>query len=283
LTIQWYPGHMTKAKRMLQQELKTVDAALELVDARIPASSRNPDLEELITKPRLMILTKSDLADPQLTDAWIEHYKKNGESVIPVDLSGGQAVAEIARAVKSMFPSMRRDPRVMVVGVPNVGKSTLINRIARRKGAKVGARPGVTRGKQWIRGSGLQLLDSPGILWPKFEDQEIARKLAVTAAIRDEVLDQAELAIWLLTFLHEYYPQNLTERYGELSVPDETNPLDSGSLWMLEEIGKKRGCLRSGGVVDLDQAAVVVLTDFRTGRLGRLTLDRLEENNNASN
>lgn len=283
MTIQWYPGHMTKAKRMLQQELKTVDAALELVDARIPASSRNPDLEELITKPRLMILTKSDLADPQLTDAWIEHYKKNGESVISVDLSGGQAVAEIARAVKSMFPSMRRDPRVMVVGVPNVGKSTLINRIARRKGAKVGARPGVTRGKQWIRGSGLQLLDSPGILWPKFEDQEIARKLAVTAAIRDEVLDQAELAIWLLTFLHEYYPQNLTERYGELSVPDETNPLDSGSLWMLEEIGKKRGCLRSGGVVDLDQAAVVVLTDFRTGRLGRLTLDRLEENNNASN
>ena len=164
MTIQWYPGHMTKAKRMLQQELKTVDAALELVDARIPASSRNPDLEELITKPRLMILTKSDLADPQLTDAWIEHYKKNGESVIPVDLSGGQAVAEIARAVKSMFPSMRRDPRVMVVGVPNVGKSTLINRIARRKGAKVGARPGVTRGK---RGSRIrpQLLDS-GILWP---------------------------------------------------------------------------------------------------------------------
>lgn len=282
MTIQWYPGHMTKAKRMLQQELRTVDAALELVDARIPASSRNPDLEELIKKPRLMILTKSDLADPEVTNAWVQYYQERGETVIPVDLSGGQAVPVITRAVKARFPDMRRDPRVMVVGVPNVGKSTLINRIARRKGARVGARPGVTRGKQWIRGAGLQLLDSPGILWPKFEDQEVARKLAVTAAIRDEVLDQAALAIWLLAFLDQYYPGSLTDRYGELSLPDEHDDLNTGYLWMLEEIGKKRGCLRSGGVVDLDQAAVVVLTDFRTGKLGRITLDRLGEHSDAN-
>lgn len=266
MTIQWYPGHMTKAKRMLVQELKTVDAALELVDARIPFSSRNPDLEQLVTKPRLMILTKSDLADPKLTETWINYYRSQGESIMEVNLAGGQAVNEISRAVKSMFPKLKRPPRVMVVGVPNVGKSTLINRIAGRRGARVGARPGVTRGKQWLTGSGLQLLDSPGILWPKFDDQDAARKLAITAAIRDEVVDQVDLAHWLVKFLKEYYPKQLTDRYGELS--------ENGLF--LEEIGKKRGCLQSGGVVDLDQAAVVVLTDFRNGRLGRITLDRTE-------
>ncbi len=264
MTIQWYPGHMAKTRRMLAQELKVVDAALELVDARVPVSSRNPELEELITKPRLMILTKCDLADPMLTKAWIEYYRAQGEAVIGVDLASGKAVQDIARAVKGMFPELRRPPRVMVVGVPNVGKSTLINRIVGRRGAKVGARPGVTRGKQWLRGAGLQLLDSPGILWPKFEDQDVARKLAITAAIRDEVFDQVEMAHWLLMFLRKYYPQNVVERYGDLQQPEH----------FLEEIGRKRGLLRAGGIVDLEQAAAAVLADFRNGRLGRVTLDR---------
>ena len=205
---------MAKTRRMLVQELKVVDVALELIDARVPASSRNPDLAELVNKPRLMVLTKCDLADPALTDAWIEFYRSRGEKVIGVDLAKGTAVQEIALAVKKMFPQLKRDPRVMVVGVPNVGKSTLINRIVGRRGAKVGARPGVTRGKQWVRGAGLQLLDSPGILWPKFEDQEAARKLAITAAIRDEVFDQVEMAQWLLDFA-KYYRPNVIERYGE--------------------------------------------------------------------
>jgi ribosome biogenesis GTPase A len=264
LTIQWYPGHMAKTRRMLVQELKVVDVALELIDARVPASSRNPDLAELVNKPRLMVLTKCDLADPALTDAWIEFYRSRGEKAIGVDLAKGTAVQEIALAVKKMFPQLKRDPRVMVVGVPNVGKSTLINRIVGRRGAKVGARPGVTRGKQWVRGAGLQLLDSPGILWPKFEDQEAARKLAITAAIRDEVFDQVEMAQWLLDFLQEYYRPNVIERYGE---PGEEEHF-------LETIGRKRGFLRSGGLVDVEQAAAAVLTDFRSGRLGRVTLDR---------
>ncbi|MGI6148899.1 MAG: ribosome biogenesis GTPase YlqF [Limnochordia bacterium] len=265
MTIQWYPGHMAKTRRMLVQELKVVDAALELVDARVPFSGRNPDLAELVTKPRLVILTKCDLADQDLTDAWVEFYRAQGEEVIGVNLAGGKAVQEVTRTVKGMFPHLRRAPRVMVVGVPNVGKSTLINRIVGRRSAKVGARPGVTRGKQWLSGAGLQLLDSPGILWPKFDDQDAARKLAITAAIRDEVFDQVDMAEWLVKFMLEYYPEHVAERYGQLAAV--------GSF--VEEIGRRRGCLRSGGVVDLEQSAMVVLTDFRGGRLGRVTLDRL--------
>jgi len=257
---------MAKAKRMLLQELRVVDAVLELVDARIPFSSRNPDLRELARRPRLLVLTKCDLADPVLTDAWMAYYRSEGERVVGVDLAEGRAVQIIAKAAKDMFPQLKRPPRVMVVGVPNVGKSTLINRIVGRRSARVGARPGITRGKQWLSGAGLQLLDSPGILWPKFEDQDVARKLAITAAIRDEVIDQVDMADWLLRFLQRHYPQNVIERYG---APDAAESY-------LEQIGRRRGILRSGGVVDIEQAAAAVLADFRSGKLGRITLDRRE-------
>jgi ribosome biogenesis GTPase A len=262
VTIQWYPGHMTRAKRMIVEELKIVDAVLELIDARVPLSSRNPDLQSLTTKPRILVLTKKDLADESLTQEWIEYWKSQGELAVAVDLLQGKEVGTINRVIRSQLPEMRRDPRLLVAGIPNVGKSTLINRLTKRRGAKVGARPGVTRGKQWLTAPGMQLLDSPGILWPKFEDQDAARKLAIIASIRDEVVDQADIAIWLLNFLKREYPEKLNERYGSLS---EDYPL--------EDIGRKRGCLLKGGLVDYDQAAVTVLKDFRTGKLGRITLD----------
>lgn len=262
MTIQWYPGHMTKAKRMIQEELKLVDGVIEVVDARLPLSSRNPDLQSLTTKPRIMVLTKTDLADPQKTREWIEYWQGQELRALGTDLLQGQGLGEIRQAVAQTFPNLKRVPRLVVLGIPNVGKSTLINALTRRKGAKVGARPGVTRGKQWLSAPGILLLDSPGILWPKFEDQEVAKRLALVASIRDEIFDQGEIAHWLLKFLAHEYPAVLQERYGDLESEDP-----------LEAIGRKRGCLLRGGVVDLNQAAAVVLKDFRTGKLGAITLD----------
>ncbi|NMA99998.1 MAG: ribosome biogenesis GTPase YlqF [Firmicutes bacterium] len=262
MTIQWYPGHMTKAKRMMQEELKLVDGLLEVVDARVPTSSRNPDLVELTTKPRILVLTKIDLADPKKTKNWLEYWQQQGEQVVATNLLQGQGLGELREMVSQVFPKTKRLPRLMVVGVPNVGKSSLINALTKRRGTQVGARPGITRGKQWLSSSGMLLLDSPGLLWPKFDDQEVARKLAVVASIRDEILDVEELAWWLVKWLMENYPEGLIERYGDV---DEQDPLES--------IGQKRGCLLRGGVVDYNQAATIVLKDFRTGRLGNVTLD----------
>mgnify|MGYP000892620049 CR=1 FL=1 len=263
MTIQWYPGHMTRAKRMIEEELKLVDGILEVVDARLPLSSRNPELGNLTKKPRMIILTKTDLADPEQTKEWMEYWKAQGETIVGVDLLQGRGLGEIRQCVANTFPSLRRLPRLLVVGIPNVGKSTLINGLTKRKGAQVGARPGVTKGKQWLSAPGMQLLDSPGILWPKFEDQEVAKRLALVASIRDEVFDQVEIAWWFLEFLSQHYPHSLQERYGTLGADDT----------ILEEIGRRRGCLLRGGVVDLNQAAALVLKDFRTGKLGTITLD----------
>lgn len=262
MTIQWYPGHMTKAKRMIQQELKLVDGLLEVVDARVPSSSRNPDLQELTNKPRILVVTKIDLADPNLTNKWLSYWEQQGEQVVTTNLLVGQGLGRLRDLVKKNMQKSRRVPRLMVVGVPNVGKSSLINALTKRKGTQVGARPGVTRGKQWLSSPGMLLLDSPGLLWPKFEVQEVAKKLAVVASIRDEVFDQVEIAWWLVKLLLEKYPEGLRERYGEI---EEENALES--------IGKKRGCLLRGGAVDLNQAAALVLKDFRTGKLGPITLD----------
>lgn len=262
MTIQWYPGHMTKAKRMIQEELKIVDGVLELIDARIPFSSRNLDLIELIVKPRIMLFTKIDLADPVLTEAWLKYWGAQGENIIATDLIKGTGIDRLNLAIRHTFAHLKRKPRLLVVGIPNVGKSTLINRLIRRRGAKVGARPGVTRGKQWLSAADMQLLDSPGILWPKFDDQNTAKKLAAVASIRDEIFDQGEIAFWLLNFLQSVYPDSLKERYGKL---DPQN--------LLEEIGRMRGCLLRGGLVDFNQTAALILKDFRTGKLGQVTLD----------
>lgn len=265
MTIQWYPGHMTRAKRMIREELKLVDGLLEVADARVPVSSRNPDLAELTAKPRLIVLTKADLADPQATEGWKEYWQAQGESVVAANLLRGQGLKEIRQWVGKTFPQLRRLPRLLVAGIPNVGKSTLINGLTGRRGAAVGARPGVTRGKQWLSAPGMQLLDSPGLLWPKFEDQEAAKRLVLVASIRDEVVDPVEIVWWFLEYLQAEYPQALEERYGSF---------DQGSS-PLEEIGRRRGCLLRGGIVDLHQAAAVVLKDFRTGKLGAITLDKL--------
>lgn len=262
MTIQWYPGHMTKAKRMIEEALKLVDGVLEVVDARVPQSSRNPNLQDLTAKPRPIVLSKVDLADPAKTEEWLGYWRSQGEKAVGVNLLQGQGVSRLRSLVARTFAGTKRLPRLMVVGIPNVGKSALINALTRRRAAQVGARPGITRGKQWLSGEGMLLLDSPGILWPKFEDQEVAKRLAAVGSIRDEVLDQTGLASWLLEWLSEYYPQRLSERYGRLGLGNA-----------LEEIGRRRGCLLSGGKVDLNQAAALVLKDFRTGKLGAVTLD----------
>ncbi|HHU60996.1 MAG: ribosome biogenesis GTPase YlqF [Bacillota bacterium] len=266
MTIQWYPGHMARAKRMIEEELKVVDGILEVVDARVPVSSRNPDLQNFSSKPRIVALTKIDLADPNKTKQWVELLSDSKTKIVPLDLMKGSGLAELRHLVKQTFTDLRRVPRLLVVGIPNVGKSTLINRLTKRRGAQVGARPGVTKGKQWLSAEGMQLLDSPGILWPKFDDQEVARRLALVASIRDEIFDQAEIAHWLLNFLAAEYHEALEDRYGELD-----------STMLLDQIGQKRGCLLKGGIVDYNQVAALVLKDFRTGKLGRVTLDQLTE------
>lgn len=257
---------MTRAKRMIEEQLKLVDGILEIVDARVPISSRNPDLRGLSRKTQIIVLTKTDLADPRKTGSWVSHLESQGEQVIATDLLSGSGLTDLRKLVEHTFVDLKRPPRLLVVGIPNVGKSTLINRLTGRRGAQVGARPGITKGQQWLNAPGMLLLDSPGILWPKFEDQEVGRKLAAIASVRDEVFDQAEVAWWLLKFLQVEYGAELTARYGELDLKDP-----------LEDIGRKRGCLLRGGIVDYNLAASVVLKDFRTGKLGRVTLDDVGE------
>lgn len=277
-SLQWYPGHMRKAERLVQENLKSVDVVVELLDARIPMSSANPVLREIVGgKPRLIVLNKADLADEYMTRAWVKYYAAEGLSAVPVDAVKGKGTKELVQAIARcakpktdklvQHGAKPRAARCMILGIPNVGKSSLINRLSGGTKTKVENRPGVTRAKQWIRlGAQLELLDMPGILWPKFEDQQAALHLAFTGAINDKVYDVGSVVLLLLNRLREDSLQSLCTRYRL----DE--PLPEG-IELLDAIGRKRGCLRAGGKIDYEKAEQVILTDFRSGRLGRISLD----------
>lgn len=283
MDIQWYPGHMTKTRRMIVENLKNVDLVVEVVDARIPISSRNPDIDAIVgEKPRLVVLNRVDQADPAQTKRWGEWFRSRGIPVLETDSKTGRGVNQFSPMVKSVLGDriarwrekgqVGRPVRAMVVGIPNVGKSTLINKLAKRRSAKAEDRPGVTRGKQWVAvDAGLDLLDTPGILWPKFEDPAVGLKLAYTGAVKDEVTDAQTLASRLMETLASGYSGALQERYkitGEAGEPG----------WeLLERAAKKRGFLISGGEPDLERMAKVLLDEFRGGKLGRFTLDGPED------
>ena len=277
MNYQWYPGHMTKAKRMMQEDIKLVDLVIELVDARIPMSSRNPDIDKLgAGKGRMVLLNKSDLSDPKRNKEWVEYFKNKDITVIEINSKNGNGMKLIQNAVNEACKEkkerdkkrgiLNRPIRAMVVGIPNVGKSTFINSYAGRACTKTGNKPGVTKGKQWIRlGKGLELLDTPGILWPKFEDQEVGMKLAFIGSINDEILLEDELAIDLIRFLNIQYPGSIEKRFG----------IEEGksASEVLEMIGKVRGCYKKGNEIDYDKAASILMDEFRAGKLGRMTLE----------
>ncbi|MBU7005452.1 ribosome biogenesis GTPase YlqF [Phosphitispora fastidiosa] len=281
-TIQWFPGHMVKARKMVQENLKLVDIVVELLDARIPLSSRNPDIDSILEKkPRIVVLNKADLANDSQTEQWSRWFREgNGLQCVALDSQQGKGIGrliglgqELAVQINKKLATKGRKPRavrMMMVGIPNVGKSSLINKLAGKGYTRTGDRPGLTRGKQWIRvGRGLELLDTPGILWPKFEDPEVGFRLAVTGAIKDEIINIEQITVKLINFLTAASPDTLINRYklGEVG-PD---PYET-----LRLIGAKRGCLVSGGNVDTFKAAVIVLNEFRGGKLGRFTLDTIE-------
>ncbi len=284
MTIQWFPGHMTRARREIQGKLKLIDIVIELLDARIPLASRNPMIDEILQgKPRLVVLNKYDLSDPKVTEQWISYFATQDLQALPLDSSTGYRVNEIVPRCKELFAHKiaaqirkgikPRPMRALIVGIPNVGKSTLINRMAGKHIAATGDKPGVTKGQQWIKvGKEMELLDTPGILWPKFEDQEVGMKLAATGAIKEELLNIEDIAFYALSYLAEYYRGNLIERY-ELELPLK-EALDSDRLvQLMEEIGRKRGCLQSGGTVNLEKASGVILRELRAGKMGRISLE----------
>lgn len=278
--IQWFPGHMAKTRRMIAKSLPLVDAAAELLDARLPMSSRNPELRSLTgKKPRLIILNKADMADPAVTQQWMQYYKKQGFAVITADSKSGKGVKQFAPALRELLKDqlakyaakgMKGRPiRVMILGIPNVGKSSLINRLAGGKRAKAEDRAGVTRTQQWIKTTdGVELLDTPGVLWPKLDDQDVAVRLAMTGAVRDDILDKEALAARLMTLLHTAYPQALEQRY---KIPPE---LEAEGFEYLELMAKNRGMLLSGGVPNTERAAITLLDEFRGTKLGQISLEK---------
>lgn len=282
MIINWYPGHMKKTKELIKSNLKLVDVVIELLDARIPISSKNPDIDNLIgNKPKVIILNKSDLSDSKKLNNWISFYGNKGIKAIPVNSITGEGMNNLIDAVKNSvkdkIDAMKnkgrkvRAIRVMIVGIPNVGKSSLINKLAGKKTAKTGNKPGVTRGKQWIRlRKDLELFDTPGILWPKIEDQEVGLNLAFTGAIKDEILDIDELCVKFLEKLSVNYPNSLKDRY-------KLEELDENPVINMENIGKKRGCIRSGGVIDYTKVSKIILDEFRKGTLGKITLESPED------
>lgn len=279
MNLQWFPGHMTKTRRMIEENLKLIDVVIELVDARIPLSSRNPQIDEIVKgKPRLLLLNKADIASAEQNKAWVRYFEEQGISAMAISSTGGKGFGEIAVRCRALLKDkiardkekgiVNRPIKIMVVGVPNVGKSSFINKLSGRKSAKTGDRPGVTTGKQWIRlDNGLELLDTPGILWPKFEDQQVGLKLAYTGAIRDEVVDIEELACHFLLLLKENHKEELKTRYKMEDIEE----LDGYEMLCL--LGRKRGFVVSGGEIDTLRAAAVLLDEFRGAKLGNITLE----------
>ena len=281
--LSWFPGHMTKTKRMIASELPHMDAVCEILDARIPLSSRNPDVDDLTAgKPRLIVLNRADQADPAQTRRWSQYFRAKGWAVLEANAKGGVGTEKFAAAVRELLRDkleayaakgqVGRVVRVMVLGIPNVGKSTFINKVAKRKTAKAEDRPGVTRSKQWVPvDATLELLDTPGILWPKFDDPEVGKRLAFTGAVKDDVLDIEELACYLMDYLAVHYADVLTERY-KITVEDGDSGYD-----LLEKAGRKRGFLMRGAQVDTERMARILLDEFRGGKLGRFTLETVED------
>lgn len=282
--IQWFPGHMTKTKRQIQQSLKLVDAVAEILDARIPLSSKNPDLQKLIqNKPKVVLLNKCDMANQTATSRWIDYYASKGITAIAVDCKSGKGLNKFAPAVNNVLAERRErlrakgmvNPmlRIMIVGIPNVGKSSFINRVAKQNRAKVEDRPGVTRGNQWYSiTKNIEMLDTPGVLWPKFDDKTVGERLAFTGAVKDQILDTELLAVRLLDFLRSLKPADFIARFRLEDV--DLDAVDSYEL--LNIIGKKRGMLVSGGEINTERAAIMLLDEFRSGKLGRITLEMPE-------
>lgn len=281
--LSWFPGHMTKTKRMIASEIQHMDAVCEILDARIPLSSRNPDVDELTAgKPRLIVLNRADQADPAETKRWSRYFREKGWAVLEANAKNGVGTEKFAAAVRELLKEkldayaakgqVGRTVRVMVLGIPNVGKSTFINKVAHRKTARAEDRPGVTRSKQWVPvDSTLELLDTPGILWPKFDDPEVGKRLAFTGAVKDDVLDIEELACYLMEYLGRHYADVLTERY-KITAEDGDSGYD-----LLEKAGRKRGFLMRGAEVDTERMSRILLDEFRGGKLGRFTLETVEE------
>lgn len=282
MLIQWFPGHMTKTKRMIEEHLKAVDVVAELLDARIPVSSANPMVEEIVSgKPRIIILNKADLANPRATDQWISYYEKKGIPVLPMSVGNSKNKKKLLQVIRDTAEPIlakwkrrgmkSRSVRLMILGIPNVGKSSLINFLAGTAATRTANIPGHTRGKQWVRLSeGLDLLDTPGVLWPKFDDQTAALRLAATGAIAGDVFNASEVVAELMSSLAKTSPEILKEQYN-IENPDQDPQV------LLEQAGRRRGCLLPGGNIDFDRAEMVVLRDFRNGKLGRITLDPIPE------
>lgn len=282
--IQWFPGHMTKTKRQIQASLKLVDAVAEILDARIPLSSKNPDLQKLIqNKPKVVLLNKCDMANQTATSRWIDYYASQGITAIAVDCKSGKGLNKFAPAVNNVLSERRErlkakgmvNPmlRIMIVGIPNVGKSSFINRVAKQNRAKVEDRPGVTRGNQWYSiAKNIEMLDTPGVLWPKFDDKIVGERLAFTGAVKDQILDTELLAVRLLDFLRSLKPSDFIARFKLEDI--DLDAIDSYEL--LNVIGKKRGMLISGGEINTERAAIMLLDEFRSGKLGRITLEMPE-------
>ncbi|MCD7957897.1 MAG: ribosome biogenesis GTPase YlqF [Lachnospiraceae bacterium] len=278
MDVQWYPGHMTKARRMMQEDMKLIDLVIELTDARAPLSGRNPDIDELAkNKSRVILLNKADMADERVTRCWEDYFRKSGFKVAAVNSRSSADMKQIWQIIMEASQEkverdrkrgiQNRPVRAMIVGIPNVGKSTFINSFAGKASAKTGNKPGVTKGKQWIRPKkGIELLDTPGILWPKIDDAQVGTRLAALGSIRDEILQTEELSLWILDFLVKEYPGFLSGRYQIEEAQD--------SVKLLADIARVRGCLKKGGEPDYERAAAILLDDFRSGRIGRITLER---------